>query len=70
VDRSRAEKGPEWEANEDVRLNPDSIANVSSTRSLDACCSFFFQSYWYLTSQDRSSWTWELDREFAFVNEE
>jgi len=31
--------------NEDVRLNPDSIAN----------------SYLYLTNQDRSSWTWELD---------
>lgn len=45
VDRSRAQRGPEWEANEDIRLNPDSIAN----------------SYWYLTSQDRSAWTWELD---------
>ncbi|KAL5492703.1 hypothetical protein ACEPAI_4150 [Sanghuangporus weigelae] len=36
---------PNWEANEDARLNPDSIA----------------KSYLYLTNQDRSAWTWELD---------
>ncbi|THV05743.1 NAD(P)-binding protein [Dendrothele bispora CBS 962.96] len=36
---------PQWEQNEDVRLNPDSIA----------------ASYVYLAKQDRSSWTWELD---------
>ncbi|KAK7030854.1 hypothetical protein VNI00_013962 [Paramarasmius palmivorus] len=35
----------EWENNEDVRLNADSIANA----------------YVYLAKQDRSSWTWELD---------
>ncbi|KXN92489.1 hypothetical protein AN958_07436 [Leucoagaricus sp. SymC.cos] len=38
-------KGPEWEQNEDVRLNAESIAN----------------SYLYLVKQDRSAWTWELD---------
>ncbi|KAF9002184.1 hypothetical protein BDQ17DRAFT_1542485 [Cyathus striatus] len=37
--------GPEWEKNEDVRLNADSIAS----------------SYLYLVNQDRSAWTWELD---------
>ncbi|GJF00411.1 NAD(P)-binding protein [Phanerochaete sordida] len=35
----------EYKTNEDIRLNPDSIA----------------QSYLYLTNQDRSAWTWELD---------
>ncbi|KAF9002187.1 short-chain dehydrogenase/reductase SDR [Cyathus striatus] len=38
-------RGPDWETNEDVRLNADSIAN----------------SYLYLVNQDRSAWTWELD---------
>ncbi|KAK7434526.1 hypothetical protein VKT23_020134 [Stygiomarasmius scandens] len=36
---------PEWEQNQDARLNPESIA----------------ASYIYLAKQDRSSWTWELD---------
>jgi len=46
TDLSRARRGDkEWEANEDVRLNPDSIA----------------ESYLYLAKQDRSAWTWELD---------
>ncbi|KAI5117583.1 hypothetical protein M0805_004578 [Coniferiporia weirii] len=36
---------PAWEQNADVRLDPDSIA----------------KSYLYLTNQDRSAWTWELD---------
>ncbi|KAF9530715.1 hypothetical protein CPB83DRAFT_881961 [Crepidotus variabilis] len=36
---------PAWEANEDVRLSPESIAS----------------SYLYLVNQDRSAWTWELD---------
>ncbi|KAK7436208.1 hypothetical protein VKT23_019285 [Stygiomarasmius scandens] len=35
----------EWEQNQDIRLNPESIA----------------ASYVYLAKQDRSSWTWELD---------
>ncbi|EEB91638.1 hypothetical protein MPER_09974, partial [Moniliophthora perniciosa FA553] len=35
----------EWEKNEDARLNADSIA----------------AAYVYLSKQDRSSWTWELD---------
>ncbi|KAF9448686.1 short-chain dehydrogenase/reductase SDR [Macrolepiota fuliginosa MF-IS2] len=43
--RERFAKGPEWEQNEDARLNADSIAN----------------SYLYLVRQDRSAWTWELD---------
>lgn len=36
---------PEWNSNEDIRLNADSIA----------------AAYIYLAKQDRSSWTWELD---------
>ncbi|KAL0063812.1 hypothetical protein AAF712_009257 [Marasmius tenuissimus] len=36
---------PEWEQNEAVRLNPESIA----------------AGYVYLAKQDQSSWTWELD---------
>lgn len=43
--RSRLEKGPEWGANEDVQLNPDSIANVCSSRWF--LLILFFQSYWY-----------------------
>ncbi|THH27201.1 hypothetical protein EUX98_g6985 [Antrodiella citrinella] len=35
-------------ANNDIRLHPDAIAN----------------SYLYLTNQDRSAWTWELDRAY------
>ncbi|KAL5513447.1 hypothetical protein ACEPAH_3846 [Sanghuangporus vaninii] len=46
TDRVREWKNdPDWEANEDARLNPDSIA----------------KSYLYLANQDRSAWTWELD---------
>ncbi|KAF9002182.1 NAD(P)-binding protein [Cyathus striatus] len=47
TDRRKARQGrsANWETNEDVRLNPDSIANA----------------YWYLVNQDRSAWTWELD---------
>ncbi|KAJ3576324.1 hypothetical protein NP233_g496 [Leucocoprinus birnbaumii] len=44
TDRTHA-KGLEWEQNEDLRLNAESIAN----------------SYLYLVKQDRSAWTWELD---------
>lgn len=36
---------PTWEANEDVRLRPESIAS----------------SYLFLVNQDRSAWTQELD---------
>lgn len=39
------QRRPDDVNNEDVRLNPDSIAN----------------SYIYLVNQDRSAWTWELD---------
>jgi len=53
TDRSRAMRNnPEWEQNEDVRLNPDSIA----------------KSYLYLANQDRSAWTWELDLRPAHEN--
>ncbi|KAF9074135.1 NAD-P-binding protein [Rhodocollybia butyracea] len=44
LSRSRR-NDPEWEKNEDVRLNPEGIA----------------ASYIYLAKQDRSAWTWELD---------
>jgi len=45
MDLQRARQSAEWIANEDVRLNPDSIAS----------------SYLYLVNQDRSAWSWELD---------
>jgi len=46
TDRVRERKADkEWEANEDVRLSPVSIA----------------ESYLYLANQDRTAWTWELD---------
>ncbi|PPQ69120.1 hypothetical protein CVT26_003568 [Gymnopilus dilepis] len=41
----RARQSQEWIANENVRLNPESIANA----------------YLYLVNQDRSAWTWEID---------
>jgi len=43
--RERYAKGPEWEQNQDVRLDGMSIA----------------KSYLYLVQQGRSAWTWELD---------
>jgi len=43
--KDRRHDDPDWEKNEDRRLNPESIA----------------QSYLYLANQDRSAWTWELD---------
>ncbi|EJD00012.1 short-chain dehydrogenase/reductase SDR [Fomitiporia mediterranea MF3/22] len=45
TDRVRSYRNDkDWE-NEDIRLNPDSIA----------------KSYLYLVNQDRTAWTWELD---------
>ncbi|KAK7684388.1 hypothetical protein QCA50_012335 [Cerrena zonata] len=41
----------EYKNNHDIRLSPESIA----------------ESYLYLTNQDRSAWTWELDREWHFI---
>jgi len=65
MDLQRARNSAEWANNEDVRLSPDSIASVS-------CGPFVFftsivyndiqQAYHYLVNQDRSAWTWELDR--------
>jgi len=57
-------KSPEWEADENSRLNPNSIAEVgSSIAHLLFLCELmrFHQSYLYLVNQDRSAWTWELD---------
>jgi len=46
TDRNRGTRNdPDWEANTDVRLDPDSIA----------------KSYLHLVEQDNSAWTWELD---------
>jgi len=46
TDIARQRRGdPKWEANEDVRLSPEAIA----------------QSYLFLANQERSAWTWELD---------
>jgi len=41
----RARQSAEWIADENVRLNPESIASA----------------YLYLVNQDRSAWTWEID---------
>ncbi|KDQ58296.1 hypothetical protein JAAARDRAFT_686396 [Jaapia argillacea MUCL 33604] len=43
--RAKDSRDPAWVENEDVRLNPDNIA----------------EAYLYLVNQDRSAWTWELD---------
>ncbi|KAI0288578.1 NAD-P-binding protein [Russula brevipes] len=45
TDVSASRKGEEWAGNRDLALSPESIA----------------KSYLYLTGQDRSAWTWELD---------
>ena len=49
----------------DNRLNPDAIAKVCWMRLRKNTTVFisFSQSYLYLAQQDRSAWTWELDRE-------
>jgi len=39
-----------------------------STPSNAVLLPHFFQSYLYLVNQDRSAWTWELDRKPRFVN--
>jgi len=52
TDRSKGTRDEEWLKNEDVRLNPKSIA----------------KSYLYLANQDRSAWTWELDLRPAHEN--
>jgi NAD(P)-dependent dehydrogenase (short-subunit alcohol dehydrogenase family) len=46
TDRTKSRRNdPSWEANQDVRLDPDSIA----------------KTYLHLVEQDSSSWTWEID---------
>ena len=69
TDRSRG-RGPEWESNPDIRLDPESIAKVRAYQCVCARRAFAdrarrrpLQSYLYLAEQDRSAWTWELDRE-------
>jgi len=52
TDIGKGRHGPEWAENEAIRLNPESIA----------------KSYLYLTNQDRSAWTWELDLRPAHEN--
>ncbi|KAI0086065.1 short-chain dehydrogenase/reductase SDR [Irpex rosettiformis] len=44
-ERHTGDARKEYEENNDIRLDPDSIAS----------------SYLYLANQDRSAWTWELD---------
>jgi hypothetical protein len=67
MDRQRERNSNEWTNDEDGRLSPEGIASVS--------CSFLFihldfednqQAYHYLVNQDRSAWTWELDRQSAW----
>lgn len=43
--KSQHDNDPSWEANQDVRLDPNSIA----------------KSYLHLVRQDSSAWTWEID---------
>ncbi|KAG2108465.1 uncharacterized protein F5147DRAFT_695138 [Suillus discolor] len=46
TDRTKSQRNnPSWEADQDVRLDPDSIA----------------KSYLHLVEQDSSAWTWEID---------
>lgn len=46
TDRTKSRhNNPSWEADQDVRLDPDSIA----------------KSYLHLVEQDSSAWTWEID---------
>ncbi|OSC99866.1 NAD-P-binding protein [Trametes coccinea BRFM310] len=45
LSRRPGEAGEAWKANPDLRLDSESLA----------------KSYLYLTQQDRSAWTWELD---------
>ncbi|KAF9475043.1 NAD(P)-binding protein [Pholiota conissans] len=45
TERSKSMRPVEWQQDNDLRLNPESIA----------------ASYLYLVNQDRSAWTWELD---------
>ncbi|KAL1941276.1 hypothetical protein VTO73DRAFT_7488 [Trametes versicolor] len=49
LSRRTGEAAEAWKNTPDVRLDADSIA----------------KSYLYLTEQDRSAWTWELDREYS-----
>jgi NAD(P)-dependent dehydrogenase (short-subunit alcohol dehydrogenase family) len=64
TDRSKGYKDAEWHANEDARLLPESIAKAGFSISFGALADTVIkQSYLYLAHQDRSSWTWELDRE-------
>ena len=63
TDMATSRKGEEWAANRDVSLSPESIAKVSFYYILtDTALTRFSQSYLYLANQDRSAWTWELDR--------
>jgi hypothetical protein len=60
---SASRRGEEWAGNRDLALSPESIAKVRSCYILaDTVVMCFSQSYLYLTGQDRSAWTWELDR--------
>ena len=61
-----ADMRPELHKNLDARLSPDSIAEVCiSTSTRRTLMLKLLQSYLYLVNQDRSAWTWELDREWV-----
>ena len=69
--RERLHKDQNWVENEDIRLNPESIAKVITTSSYSfhrVGTDAFGQSYLYLANQDRSAWTWELDLRPAHEN--
>jgi hypothetical protein len=72
TDRSRQGR-PEWDSEDKQaeRLSPESIAQVS----LYFTWRWFIivivlQAYLYIVNQDKSAWTWELDRAtFHFSSE-
>ena len=65
LSRLTGEDAERYKNNLDVRLDANSIANVSdgNRNSLYSALTLL-QNYLNLVEQDRSAWTWELDREY------
>ena len=67
TDIQRGRNSAEWANNENGRLTPEGIASVSLVfLNLHIDFDDNQQAYHYLVNQDRSAWTWELDRELAW----
>ena len=65
LSRLTGEDAERYKNNLDVRLDANSIANVGDGTSNSLCSALtLFQNYLNLVEQDRSAWTWELDREY------